>query len=170
MKLLTIVAAFFLWQTSIYTISVPSIDGGTINFNNYQNKKILLVNIATGSQLADQINDLETFYQQHKDSVVVVAFPSNSFGNESGDNAEIRQLLQNTYHVHFPVAGLSAVNGDNANTVYQWLQKQELNGSMNGVIKKDFQKFLINESGILVGVFASSVKLNSQEFLSSIFQ
>lgn len=170
MKLLTIVAAFFLLQTSIYTLTVPSINGGTINFNNYQNKKIVLINIATGSQLADQINDIEAFYQQHKDSIVVVAFPSNSFGNEAGSNAQILQTLQNTYHVHFSVAALSSVSGANANAIYQWLQSEDQNGSMSGTIKKDFQKFLVNESGMLVGVFAPSVKLTSPEFLNAINQ
>lgn len=170
MKLLTIIAALFFVQTSIYTLSVSSIDGGTINFSNYQNKKIVLINIATGSQLAEQLNDIEAFYQQHKDSIMVIAFPSNSFGNESGNNIQINQTLQNTYQVHFPVASLSSVSGENANAVYKWLQDIQQNGSMNGVIKKDFQKFLIDESGMLVGVFAPSVKLTSPEFTNAISQ
>lgn len=168
MKLLTILISAFLIQTSIYTLSVNKIDGSVINISSYEHKKILLVNIATGSQYSNQINELETFYQLHKDSIVVIGFPSNNFGYETNSNEQLGTILHTTYHVTFPIAAISSVSGANANPIYQWLQSREANGSMNGNVKGDFQKFLVNESGVLVGVFSPVVSVASQEFLEAI--
>src|SRR5687768_12536101 len=40
--------------TSIYSFTINNTDGNVINFTDFQNKKILLVNIATGSERAGQ--------------------------------------------------------------------------------------------------------------------
>ncbi len=79
---------FFIQITSIYSFDVQTINKGTIHLSDYTNKKILLVNIATGSEYANQLQSLEQLYQTYKDSLVVIAFPSNSFGNENHSDSE----------------------------------------------------------------------------------
>lgn len=151
-----LVSSFFI--VSIYSLSVADVNNGSINFNDYRDKKILLVNTATGSNAASQqFAQLQQLYMQHHDSLVVIAFPSNSFGNEPGTNAEIKTLMQGTYGITFPIAAKSWVRGDSANILYQWLGSKLQNEVMDGKTKKDFQKYLIDGSGKIVAKFDSSV-------------
>jgi glutathione peroxidase len=143
---------------SIYSLSVADVDNGSINFNNYRGKKILIVNTATGnSQANQQIAELQQLYLQYQDSLVIIAFPSNSFGNEPGTNAEIKSMMQGTYGVTFPIAVKSWVRGDSANIIYKWLSDKLQNEMMNSKATRDYQKYLINGSGKLVAKFDSIV-------------
>jgi glutathione peroxidase len=150
LKLLIIASCLY---SSIYSIHFNSITGDDQNFGQYQGKKILIVNIATGSDKVSQIGQLEELYQQYHDSLVIIAFPSNSFGNEPKTNAEIKQLCEGVFHTTFPLAQKGAVMGTNAVPIYQWLASQAENGVMNGTVVQDFQKFLVDKNGALIGVF-----------------
>jgi glutathione peroxidase len=94
---------------------------------------------------------------QHKDSVVIVAFPSNSFGNEPRGGNRLRKYLRDTLGLTFPIAGKSPVRGNNANAIFTWLRDKQSNEVTVVKCKTDFQKFLIDEHGQFVGIFDSSV-------------
>jgi glutathione peroxidase len=144
--------------TSFYSLSFTTIDGNTINMSSYSGKKILLVNIATSApQTVPQLQGLQQLHQQYKDSLVIIGFASNSFGHEGSTNAQIKQFCQQQYGVSFQLAALSNVYGAGIHPVYNWLTNQTENGVMNGGIKNDFQKYLINKQGQLIGVFAAGV-------------
>ena len=157
-----------LLTISIYSLTITTAGGNTISLSQFQGKKILLVNIATNSPRAGQLAKLEQLYQQHKDSLVVIAFPSNSFGNEPRGNVAIDSFCHNTYHVSFLVATKEAVSGTGIQPVYQWLTTLGQNGVMNGTILGDFLKFLVDKNGNLVGVFAPSVDLMGSEIQNAI--
>jgi glutathione peroxidase-family protein len=155
---LIIAAAIAAGIVSIYSFSVPGCGSGTtINFNNYQNKKILLVNVATSGSGAAQLAELQQLYLQHKDSMVIIAFPSNSFGNEHRNDSAIKSFMHDSIGISFPVAAKSCVRGDSANVIYQWLGSKLQNELMNARVKKDYQKFLVDKDGWLVGAFDSVV-------------
>ena len=156
-KLFSVIAIAFTGTiVSIYSLSVPAVDNTTISFQNYQNKKILIVNTASGSSQAGQLTELQQLYLQHQDSMVVIAFPSNSFGNEPKTDAELKTLMQDTFGITFPIAKKSLVKGDSVNVIYQWLSHKTENDMTNGKVRGDFQKFLINSSGRIVASFDSA--------------
>ena len=147
-------------MVSIYSLNIKTLDGDTISLGQYKGKKILLVNIATHSPYAGiQLSELEKFYQNHKDSIVVIGFPSNSFGNEPSTNQELQATLKETYHCSFPIVEKADVTGSNAHAVYQWLQSAKQNGITDAAIKDDFQKFLIGKDGTLAGLFSSKTSV-----------
>jgi len=150
--------ALSLWQTSIYTIQYNTIDGHAAAFSTCQGKKILIVNIATGSSKASQLEGLEQLNQKYKDSLVIIAFPSNAFGNESRSNAEIKSFCENSYHTTFQLAQKGQVTGPGRQSIYSWLATMNENGVMDAPIVEDFQKFLIDKDGSIIGGFASSVE------------
>jgi glutathione peroxidase-family protein len=157
-KLLVVGAVIFSGAiVSIYSITVTDMDKNSISFNSYKDKTILIVNTATSGSGAAQLAELETLYQQHKDSLVIIAFPSNSFGHEPGTNAEIKAVMQNTHGITFPIAEKSCVKGDTANAIYLWLGNKIANDIMEAKVKRDFQKFLIDKNGSIVARFDSSV-------------
>lgn len=158
---MAIISISSLFATSLYTKQYISNTGTQVNMFQYQGKKILLVNIASGSEhAAVQIPQLQQLYQLHKDSVVVIAFPSNDFGKETRTDAELKLLLQNTYHITFPVSLRTGIKDSTANThpIYKWLQNQNENGVMGMKVKTDFEKYLIDKDGTIMAVFGANIK------------
>ena len=84
------ISAFFI--TSIYSLSITDVNGNTISLSAFQGKKIMLVNIATGSDKVAQLAGLQQLHQQYHDSLIIIAFPSASFGHETRSNSEIKQF------------------------------------------------------------------------------
>lgn len=156
MSLITCLA-FFVLNTNIYNLQFQDIDGNTVSMSQFQNKKILLVNIASGSGRVNQLTGLQQLQQQYGDSLVIIGFPSNSFGHEARSNAEIKQFCQNNYGVTFLLAAKSDVKGQGINSIYQWLTSMEDNGVSGLPMQADFQKFLIGKSGNLIGLFSPGV-------------
>ena len=154
--------------TSIYSLSFTDTDGSTVNMNSFQNKKILLVNIATNSPRVGQLTGLLQLKQQYGDSLVIIAFPSNSFGNETRSDAEIKQYCQQNYNVNFFIASKNSVFGLYIQPVYNWLKHTAENGVMDVEIMSDFQKILINNDGNIIGVFAPGVSPTDTSIVSAI--
>jgi glutathione peroxidase len=143
--------------TSIYTFSVPAANSSTISFNNFQAKRILLVNIATNSDKVSQLTSLQQLQQQWGDSLVVIVFPSNSYGHESRSNSEIVQFCQGNYNTSFLIAAKDNVTGSSAQAIYSWLGNVTANGVMPISPSTDFEKILIGRDGMIAGVFSSKV-------------
>jgi glutathione peroxidase len=176
MKALITIAAITmgsLFASSIYTKKLTTLGGTQISMAQYQGKRILIVNIASNSEYAAvQLPQLQQLYQQYKDSVVVLAFPSNDFGKEPRADAGLKQLLQNTYHITFPVAMRTGVKDSTASTheVYKWLQNQSENGTMSMKVKTDFVKYLIDKDGTIMGVFGAKTKPLDNTIINAIKQ
>jgi glutathione peroxidase len=150
-----------LFVSSIYTKKFTTLNGTEIAVNEYQGKKILFVNIATGSPLATtQLQQLQQLYQTYKDSLEIIAFPTNDFGNETISNEQLKLLLKYSYKIKFPVSQKVSVKDSSVNThpIYKWLQNKAENGQVNISIKNDFQKILIDKTGIIIGIFSASTK------------
>lgn len=147
----------FYFYTGIYSIPVSGINNTPLDLSDFEGKKILFVNIASSSGYVDQLNQLQELYDTHGDSLVIIAFPSNSFGNEPLDNTAIEQFCISTYGVSFPIAAKSGVTGSNKHPVYEWLTNQAANGVVGNEVYSDFQKFIINGEGDLIAVFGGSV-------------
>lgn len=152
--MIKILTAIVLLTSSIYTIPYTKSDGTSGSFASFQGKKILIVNIATGSDKVSQIGQLQNLYEQYQDSLVVIAFPSNSFGNEPKTNAQIKQTCEGVFGTTFIIAQKGPVSGAGILPIYDWLGSQAANGVMNGTVRNDFQKFLVDADGSLVGVFS----------------
>jgi glutathione peroxidase len=139
----------------------------------HQGKKILIVNIASGSEYAAvQLPQLQQLHQLYKDSLSIVAFPSNDFGHEPLTDAELKLLLQETYQTSFDVSIKSGVKDSTATThaVYQWLQRPNENGAMAIKVKNDFQKYLIDKTGSIIGVFGPKTKPLDAALIAAITQ
>jgi glutathione peroxidase len=146
-----------LYLVSIYNFQITDVDNNTINFSDFQGKKILLVNIATGSTNVAQLGQLQQLNQQYNDSLVIIGFPSNSFGHESRNNIEIKQFCQLQYSTSFRLAAKGSVRGSDIQPLYNWLTHQSENGVLSNDVAADFQKFLVDRNGLLIGVFGSEV-------------
>ena len=153
-----LLSAILFTSSSIYSITVTDIDGANKPMSNYQHKLILFVNIATNdSARTPQLAGLQQLQEQFADSLVVIGFPSNSFGYENRTDAQIKQFCQSTYGASFLLAAQGSVKGADIQPVYNWLTRQTENGVMDNEVKGDFQKFLLDKDGNLIGTFSGRV-------------
>lgn len=155
--------------TSIHQFKVLGLQGDTINFAQFKGKKILVVNTASKCGFTPQYKELEELYTKYKDKLVVVGFPANNFlHQEPGTNEEIASFCQKNYGVSFPMAAKISVKGKDEAPIYKWLTSKSENGVMNAKIKWNFNKFLLDENGIIMAYFPSSVTPLSEAIISKL--
>lgn len=152
---------------SIHHFKIESIDGKTINFADYKGKKILIVNVASECGYTNQYAQLQELYELHSDKLVVVGFPSNDFGGqEPGTVAEIQEFCSSKFGVTFPLTTKVNIKSSPVHPIYEWLTQKSKNGVMDANVKWNFNKFLIDENGILVKALPSSVTPLDDEILN----
>ena len=129
----------------------------------YKGKNVLVVNIATRCGYTPQLEGLEKLHQSYKDkNFVVVGVPSNDFGKQTPEeDREVVNFCKLNYGVSFPLTGKTVVKGPNKHPLFKKLTPSE-------EIAWNFEKFLINQRGELVGRFNSSVEPTSEQVKTSI--
>jgi glutathione peroxidase len=177
MQKLTLILALFLTLTitaqntsnmTIYDFSVPALEGGTIDFNDYKGKKILIVNTASECGYTPQYKQLEELNKEMGDNVVIIGFPANNFGGqEPGSNEQIAAFCEKNYGVSFPMAAKVSVKGADQHELFKWLTSEE-NEDFIGDINWNFEKFLIDEEGNLVHRYRSGASPMDEAILSAL--
>lgn len=144
---------------TIYQFKVTDLYGKQFDFASLKGKKILIVNTASECGLTPQYKDLEAIYKKYKDlNFVIVGFPANNFGSqEPGTNDQIAKFCQLNYGVTFPMMSKISVKGSDMNDVYKFLTQKSRNGLKDSEVEWNFQKYLINEQGVLVKVLSPRV-------------
>lgn len=154
---------------TIYDFKVTALDGGTIDLSKYKGKKILIVNTASKCGYTPQYEGLQKLYEKYKDQLVIIGFPANNFlFQEPGNNETIKSFCQSNYGVTFPMAAKISVKGRDMHPLYVWLTQKKYNGFSDNSVKWNFQKYLIDENGKLVEVFAPGVEPMSAEITGAI--
>ena len=154
-------------KKSFYELEAISLDGKKISFDQYKNKKILIVNVASKCGYTYQYEGLQKLQDIYQDKVIVLGFPANDFFNqESGSNEEIEEFCETNYGITFPMFEKTTTKGRKQSSVYQWLTNKDFNGWNTQRPTWNFCKYLVNEQGELVGFFDSKVKPLSEEITS----
>lgn len=155
---------------SFYDLTATANDGHEIRFSDFKGKKVLLVNTASDCGYTNQYDDLQQLYETNRDKLVVIGFPANDFKEqEKGTDEEIAQFCKLNYGVTFPLARKSVViKSAGQNPVFQWLTDSSKNGWCNEEPAWNFTKYLVNEQGVLVRYFGSSVSPASAEVKEAI--
>lgn len=165
-----ITTSLFMMQSpkTIHSFTIPMLNSEEVlSLEKFKGKKILLVNVASECGYTPQYEDLQLFYEKYKESVVVIGLPCNQFGGqESGSEAEIAQFCKFNYGVTFPITTKIDVKGKDAHPIYQWLTKKDQNGVDDYSLNWNFNKFLVDENGKLMGHFGSSVNPFDDSILS----
>ena len=156
-------------MTSIYEYTIEGIDGTAINFADFKGKKILVVNVASECGYTKQYEQLQELTTHFKDELVILGVPCNQFGGqESGSNEAIQNFCSTRFAVTFPLTTKVDVIGEQQHKIYQWLTQKSLNGQQDSTISWNFQKYLMDEQGVLIHVFPSSVDPLSEVLLNAI--
>ncbi|HRH66944.1 MAG TPA: glutathione peroxidase [Bacteroidia bacterium] len=168
--LILLIGMITLQSQNFYSFHVRDINGKEFDFSQFKGKKILLVNTASECGYTRQYEGLEKLYKEHKEHLVIVAFPANNFGGqEPGTNEEISLFCQKNYGVTFPVMAKISVKGDDTSPLFKWLTSKE-NPDFTGDINWNFEKFLLDENGNLVHRYRSKVAPDDPKLLQDILK
>jgi glutathione peroxidase len=165
--LLSIVMFFFKnsatanYEKNFYDYRIESITGETINFKDYKNKVILVVNTASYCGFTKQYDELQELWDLYKDKgLIVLGIPSNSFNQEKNTNADVKEFCEINFNINFPLTTITEVKGENAHEIYLWAKE---NHGKSAVPKWNFHKILINKEGKVEDTFTSFTKPMSKK-------
>lgn len=154
---------------TVYNFSPKNIDGKEVALQKFEGKVLLIVNTASECGYTPQYEGLQALYEKYKDEgLVVLGFPSNQFGGQApGTDAEIKKFCTVNFSVSFPMFSKIAVKGENQIQLFHYLTTAQ-NPDFTGVIKWNFEKFLIGKNGKLLRRFRSPVEPLSEPITSAV--
>jgi glutathione peroxidase len=182
-------------MTNIYDIPVQRITGEPASLSDYRGKVLLIVNVASQCGLTPQYEGLQKLYTRFKNAgLVLCGFPANDFGaQEPGTDQEIYKFCSTTYSVDFPMFSKIPVTGSETHALYQALIaaqphasgdtrssfRENLDGYLrdhhNGAstnpepgILWNFEKFLVDREGNIVGRFSPEILPDDPRLVSAI--
>jgi glutathione peroxidase len=170
--LLTIIAMTTITNAqntkTFYDFKATSIDGQPFDLSTLKGKKVLVVNTASKCGYTPQYAQLEELYKKYGgDKFTIIGFPANNFmSQEPGTNEEIKQFCTLNFGVTFQMMAKISVKGKNIDPLYHWLTTKEENGVMDAPVKWNFQKFMIDENGKLVGMVPPGEKPDSEKIIN----
>ncbi len=134
---------------------IRTLDGDADALAAVRGHVVLAVNVASRCGYTPQYAGLQALYEECREAgLTIVGFPCNQFGaQEPGSADEIRQFCSTRYNVSFPITEKIDVNGAERHAIYAWLT-DPANGHP-GDIEWNFEKFLIDRDGRLVGRYPS---------------
>ena len=174
-------------MSALTSIPLQKIDGANATLADYSGKVLLVVNVASKCGLTPQYTGLEKLYQdKHAKGLEILGFPANDFkGQEPGSNDEIATFCSTNYDVHFPLFSKVTVLGPDKHPLYAQLTKAQPDTLGDGPMRErlkghgihvsdkpdvawNFEKFLINRKGEVVGRFAPDMTPDDPRLLSAI--
>ena len=148
-----------------YDFNFNGLDGNQINLKDYENKVIVVVNVASRCGYTPQYEGLQTLWDNFKNDLVVIGIPTNNFKQEPKNNAEIKKFCDANFGINFPMTEKMDVIGSNAHPFFKWAKK---NYGIGAIPKWNFHKIIIGKDGKVANTFASFTKPTSKKFLNFI--
>ena len=135
----------------------------SINFCEFKDKPLLIVNTASNCGFTGQFEGLEAIHKEYKDQgLVVLGFPSDDFFQEEDDEKDTAKVCFINYGVTFNMLATSAVRGSDANPIFKHLNEATSSPNWN------FYKYLVSADRKTVQRFNSKTKPQSQTLRDAI--
>ncbi len=157
---------------TFHDFEARTIDGETKKLSDYRGHPVLVVNVASRCGLTPQYEGLEALHRRYRDrGLQVLGFPCNDFaGQEPGTEAEIQTFCSTKYDVTFPLFSKVKVLGSDRHPLYAFLTAENAPPQGPGDVNWNFEKFLIDGSGNVIGRFAPTTAPLDPEITAAIEQ
>ena len=154
------------YEKVFYNFSIESISGEMINFDDFNNKVILVVNTASYCGFTKQYDELQELWEKYKSKgLIVLGIPSNSFNQEKKEDSDVKEFCELNFNITFPLTTITEVKGDNAHDIFKWAKT---NHGKSAIPKWNFYKILINKEGKIEDTFSSFTKPLSNKIINKI--
>ena len=149
-----------------YEYEFNGIDGNLIKLSDYENKVIIVVNVASRCGYTPQYEELQSLWSEYKNKgLVIIGVPTNNFRQEPGSNKEIKDFCETNFGITFPMTEKINVIGKNSHPFYKWAKKDH---GIGAIPKWNFHKIIVGKKGNVVDTFSSITKPSSKKFLEAI--
>tara|TARA_Y100000992_G_scaffold148782_1_gene99165 strand:- start:164 stop:706 length:543 start_codon:yes stop_codon:yes gene_type:complete len=149
-----------------YEFEFNNINGDVMKLNEYKEKVLVVVNVASRCGYTSQYDGLQKLWTDYKDKdLIVIGVPTNNFKQEPGSNKEIKEFCETNFGINFPMTEKTDVIGKNAHPFYKWAKESY---GLGAIPKWNFHKIIIGKDGKVVDTFASFTKPTSKKFLTLI--
>ncbi|MDP9935993.1 glutathione peroxidase [Paenarthrobacter nicotinovorans] len=155
-------------MTSLYSIPITFNDGSEGDFGRFEGKAVMVVNVASKCGYTRQYAGLEELYGKYRgQGLEILGVPCNQFGGqEPGADEEIAEFCERNFGVTFPLTSKANVLGKEQHPLFAELTRDDDGQPVK--VKWNFEKFVINRSGELVGRFPSAVEPDSEDLLKAV--
>ena len=136
-------------MTRITDFQARRLDGRDYDFQQLDQRVVLVVNTASACGFTPQLAGLEALHRTlGPRGLVVLGFPCNQFGGQDPGSAdEIGAFCQRNYGVSFDMMEKVEVNGAGAHPLFAWLKPAAPGLLGSEAIKWNFTKFLVGREG-----------------------
>jgi glutathione peroxidase len=136
-------------KTALTDIPFETAQGDTQTLADYEDKVVLIVNVASKCGLTPQYEQLEQLQKAYGErGFTVLGFPCNQFmGQEPGSIDEILDYCALTWGVTFPILDKVKVNGGKAAPLFKALKRTRDAEGKKGRVHWNFEKFVVTPSG-----------------------
>ena len=150
--------------------TMKQLDGTDKSLTDYQDKVVVVVNVASKCGLTPQYAKLQSLHEKYADKgLAVLGFPCNQFGGqEPGSAEEIMTFCSDNYGVEFDMYSKVDVNGDDACGLYKYLTGLELQPKGAGKVSWNFEKFLIDRDGNVIARFGPRTDPMGDDFVAAV--
>lgn len=151
---------------TISDVTVKTINGQEQVLSEYAGKVLLIVNVASYCGYTSQYRGLQSLYQTYRDrGLEILAFPCNDYGKQEPDSLDkIARFCETQYSVTFPLFDKVHAKGSEQHPLYARLTQTPPSGD----VAWNFEKFLVNKQGEVVGRYPSSVTPDAPAFVAAI--
>ena len=154
------------YEKIFYDFNIESINGELIDFKEYKNKVVIVVNTASYCGFTNQYQELQELWDNYKSKgLVVLGVPSNTFNQKKKNNDQVKEFCEVNFNINFPLTTITEVKGDNAHDLFKWAKN---NHGKSAIPKWNFHKILINKEGKVEDTFTSFTKPMSKKIVSKI--
>jgi len=174
-KLFLLIILMTLFSSSVlgnydklaYDFNFKDLDGSDLKLNEYKDKVIIVINVASKCGFTKQYEDMQNVWEKYQSKgIIMLGVPSNDFGNqEPGSNKDIKNFCEAKFGISFPMTEKVSVKGDKAHPFYLWAKK---NHGESAVPKWNFHKIIINKKGKIAETFSSITNPSSKKFVNAI--
>jgi glutathione peroxidase len=157
-------------EETVLRFKMRTLAGEEVDLAKYQGQVVMIVNVASKCGYTGQYEQLQRLHEQYaSQGLAILGFPCNQFlGQEPGSAEEIQAFCQTNYGVTFDMFAKVEVNGENASDLYKFLTSLDTRPKGAGKISWNFEKFLIDRSGMVVARFGSGTKPDAPEIVAII--
>ena len=111
---------------------------------------------------------MEEIYRKYQDQgFVVLGFPSNDFNQEFSSNEKIKEFCEG-FRISFPLFASASVKGPKKQPVFDFLTNSSPHKAMQGDVRWNFEKFLVDRQGQVIARYPSAVPPTHPQIVNEI--
>ena len=154
--------------SNLFELTAPDIDGSQLPLEEFQGKVIMVVNTASRCGFAPQYKGMEEIYRKYQDQgFVILGFPSNDFNQEFSSNEKIKEFCEG-FRISFPLFASASVKGPKKQPVFDFLTNSSPHKAMQGDVRWNFEKFLVDRQGQVTARYPSAVPPTHPQIVNEI--